>query len=164
MASTRIVRQIERMIPENVVGADSDPVVRVEQESAELLRGIVLEGLRAYNRTYTDAAISVPLAVAARAGDTIIGGLVGETHWQWLHVELLWVAESYRGRGLGRRLLRAAEDEARLRGVRHAYLDTLDFQARPFYEREGWVVFGVLEDYPPGYKRFYMRKDLIVVR
>jgi GNAT superfamily N-acetyltransferase len=149
------------MTPENVVGAASDPVVRLEPESAELLRVAVLEGLRAYNRTYTDAAISVPLAIAARAGDTIIGGLVGETHWQWLHVELLWVAESYRGRGLGRTLLRAAEDEARQRGVRHAYLDTLDFQAKPFYEREGYVVFGVMEDYPPGHARFHMRKDLI---
>lgn len=46
------------------------------------------------------------------------------------------------------------------RGVLRVYLDTLDFQARPFYEREGYVVFGVQEDYPPGHQRFYMRKEL----
>jgi hypothetical protein len=36
------------------------------------------------------------------------------------------------------------------RGVLRVYLDTLDFQARPFYEREGYVVFGVQEDYRRG--------------
>ena len=152
------------MSPENIAGAASDPVLSLEPESAETVRAAVLEGLRSHNRPYTAAPDSLPLIIAARDGEALVGGLVGQTYWQWLHVELLWVAEVYRGRGLGRRLLRAAEDQARQRGVRHVYLDTLDFQARPFYEREGYEVFGVLEDYPPGHARFYMRKDLIAER
>jgi len=61
---------------------------------------------------------------------------------------------------VGRALLRAAEREATGRGCRHVYLDTFDYQARPFYEREGYTVFGVQEDYPPGHRRFFMQKAL----
>jgi GNAT superfamily N-acetyltransferase len=36
----------------------------------------------------------------------------------------MWVAESVRGLGLGRRLLTVVEDEARTRGVRILHLET----------------------------------------
>ena len=39
-------------------------------------------------------------------------------------------------------------------------LDTYDFQARPFYERHGYVVWGVLEGYPAGRRTFHLRKSL----
>ena len=45
-------------------------------------------------------------------------------------------------------------------GCAHAYLDTFDFQARPFYERLGYTVFGLQDDYPPGHRRFFQRKVL----
>jgi ribosomal protein S18 acetylase RimI-like enzyme len=121
----------------------------------------VLAGLRAHNRRRAAAPDFAPLALFLRDGaNAVVGGLVGETGWGWLHVQLLWVDEELRGRGFGRRLLRAAEAEAWARGARHAYLDTLDFQAPSFYEREGYAVFGVQEDYPPGHRRFFLRKPL----
>jgi GNAT superfamily N-acetyltransferase len=137
------------------------PVISLEPEPAEAVRTAVLAGLVAYNRAHAEAPDFKPLVLTARAADgTLLGGLVGDTGWRWLHVELLWVADSHRGRGLGRRLLRAAEGEAARRGAIHAYLDTFDFQARPFYEREGYQVFGVQEDFPPGHRRFFMQKTL----
>lgn len=121
----------------------------------------VLEGLRGFNRQHTGPPEFRPLALAARDEDgALIGGLVGETGWQWLHVSLLWVRDEHRGRGVGRRLLRAAEAEARERGCGFAYLDTFEFQAPRFYEREGYSVFGVQEGYPPGSRRYYLRKAL----
>jgi GNAT superfamily N-acetyltransferase len=143
-----------------MAGAASDLVLSLEEEPAEPARAAVLQGLRAYNRQHVEAPDFRTLVLAARHGNVVIGGLVGETGWQWLHIELLWVADGYRRRGLGRWLLRAAEQEARLRGASHAYLDTFDFQARSFYEREGYVVFGVQDGYPPGHSRFYLRKKL----
>jgi GNAT superfamily N-acetyltransferase len=143
--------------------ADSvpDPVVSFEPEPADAVRAAVLAGLRAYNRRHAEAPDFRPLVLAARSADgVIIAGLVGDTGWRWLHIDLLWVIDGHRGRGLGRRLLHAAEDEGRARGAGYAYLDTFDFQARPFYEREGYTVFGVQDDFPPGHQRFFMRKDL----
>jgi hypothetical protein len=40
------------------------------------------------------------------------------------------------------------------------YLDTYSFQARPFYERQGYTVFGVLADMPPGGAKYYLSKQL----
>ncbi|HEX6307738.1 MAG TPA: GNAT family N-acetyltransferase [Longimicrobiales bacterium] len=143
-----------------MIDAASPIAVTLEPDADGEVRSIILNGLRMFNRQRAEAPDFQPLVLAARAGDTVIGGLVGETGWKWLYVDLLWVSDPYRGRGLGRHLLEAAEMEAMARGARHAYLDTFDFQARPFYEKQGYQLFGMLEDYPPGHTRFYLRKDL----
>ena len=46
------------------------------------------------------------------------------------------------------------------RGCRYAHLDTFSYQARPFYDRLGYRLFGELENYPPGHSRFFLRKQL----
>jgi hypothetical protein len=38
------------------------------------------------------------------------------------------------------------------------WLDTFSFQARPFYEKLGYEVFGQLEDYPRGHSRYFLQK------
>jgi hypothetical protein len=40
------------------------------------------------------------------------------------------------------------------------HLDTMSFQALPFYQKQGYTVFGILEDLPEGHRRYYLRKDL----
>lgn len=42
-------------------------------------------------------------------------------------------------------MLLQAEQEAIARGCRGAWLDTYSFQARGFYERLGYAVFGILD-------------------
>jgi GNAT superfamily N-acetyltransferase len=108
---------------------------------------------RPYNRR--------PLHVFLRdAQGRTIGGATGETNWGWLYVDCLWLPDDLRGDGWGARLLAAAEDEARQRGCRHARLFSYSFQAPGFYEKLGYRVFGVLEDYPPGERQVWLRKDL----
>ena len=89
-----------------------------------------------------------------------VGGMLARTGHGYLHVRYLAVPEGMRGQGFGRRLMAAAEAEAMRRGCHAAWLHTLSFQARAFYERLGYVVFGVLEDYPPGHQALFMRKAL----
>jgi hypothetical protein len=52
-----------------------------------------------------------------------------------------------------------AEAEAIRRGCRGAWLDTFSFQARGFYERPGYSIFGTIENFPPGHRRFFLKKD-----
>jgi GNAT superfamily N-acetyltransferase len=92
--------------------------------------------------------------------DEIVGGLYGSTAFSHLWVDVLFVPESVRGLGIGRKLMAAAEAEAVQRGCRAAVLDTFSFQARGFYERLGYSVFGMLSDCPPGHSRFYLTKRL----
>jgi GNAT superfamily N-acetyltransferase len=101
-----------------------------------------------------------PLVMVLTDGDggDILGGLWADTNFAHMHVDLLFVPETLRGLGLGRQMLLQAEQEAVVRGCRGAWLDTYNFQARGFYERLGYVVFGTLDDYPPGQSRIFLRK------
>ena len=89
---------------------------------------------------------------------TVVGGLRGNTGWDWLYVDTLAVAESARGLDWGTRLLAAAEEEARSRGCHSAYLDTFDFQALPFYQKQGYVIFGELAHFPGDHTRYFLKK------
>jgi GNAT superfamily N-acetyltransferase len=91
----------------------------------------------------------------------LVGGAVGTINWYWLHISLLWVAESRRHAGLGSQLMAAIEQAGIERGCTRAHLDTFSYQARPFYEQQGYRVFGVLEDYPTGHQRFFLEKVLV---
>jgi GNAT superfamily N-acetyltransferase len=90
----------------------------------------------------------------------ILGGLWGETVFSHLHVDVLYVPKALRRTGVGRRLMSEAESEAIRRGCCGAWLDTFSFQARGFYERLGYTVFGTIADCPPGHSRLFLKKAL----
>lgn len=127
--------------------------------------GVISQGIQAFNRATVpgipEVADDLVFAVFARdAAGTVVGGIRAKAFWGYLSVELLWLAESARGGGVGTRMLRSAEAFAREHGYRYARVATTSFQARPFYEKLGYRVFGVLEDCPVGYRTYYLRKDL----
>ena len=88
----------------------------------------------------------------------LIGGMNGGMAWGWLYVSHLWIESRMRGKGLGADLLARGEHLARQYGMYGAHLTTASFQARGFYEKQGYSVFGELEDMPPGETLFYMKK------
>jgi ribosomal protein S18 acetylase RimI-like enzyme len=117
-----------------------------------------VQALVGYNNTQATPATHRDLTVFSCHNGEIVGGLLGYTHWNWLFVTHLWVADTFRRRGLGRSLMRAAEQEARSRGCLHAHCDTYDFQALSFYQKLGYHIFGQLEDYPAGHTRYFLHK------
>jgi GNAT superfamily N-acetyltransferase len=122
---------------------------------------VIHAGLRSFNDAHAGPAGRRKVHLFARdSAESVIGGLMGSQLWGWLYVETLWVEEASRGRGLGTRLLAQAEAEAMAAGCTRALLDTFEFQALPFYERRGYSVFGVLENFPPGFRRYYLQKPL----
>lgn len=128
------------------------------QEKEELLTG-----LRAYNGQFLDlATFSGDIGVYVRDDNgAMLGGLIGVRKGDWLNIEYLWVSASVRGSGVGSQLIKAAEDDARGKGCRHALVDTVSFQARPFYEKQGYQLQMSLPDYPyPGMQRHYLTKSL----
>lgn len=103
-----------------------------------------------------------PLAVLVRDPETdrVIGGLTGRTSLGLLFVDLFFLPSELRGGGLGARILRRAEDEARARGCRSAVLYTISFQAPDFYRKQGWQLLGEVPCDPPGTSRVFLTKDL----
>ena len=82
--------------------------------------------------------------------------------WEWnvVYVDTLWVDSSYRGKKLGSLLLEEVENDAKSKGAKLIHLDTFDFQAKEFYEKQGYIVFGILENCPEKHYRYYLKKVL----
>ncbi|MEU4094556.1 GNAT family N-acetyltransferase [Streptomyces sp. NPDC026673] len=109
----------------------------------------------------TDAERELPVDVHALDEEgNLAGGLAGHTWARWLHIDLLWVAESARGKGVGGELVRLAEAVGRDHGCLHARVGTWDFQAPSFYEGLGYTVVAAVPDYPPGVTDFLLTKRL----
>jgi GNAT superfamily N-acetyltransferase len=114
-----------------------------------------------HNLVRTDRRDYQPLGVFMRdEAQQVVAGLSGFTWADWLEVKLVWVREDLRGQGIGRRLVQAAEANARARGCRYVWLDSYSFQAPEFYERLGYHAFGTLEDYPAPHRRVFLTKAL----
>ena len=121
----------------------------------------IYEGLLQYNLERLEDKSPKDLGVYARdeAGN-IVAGLIGNTHGNWLTVKFLWVSESLRGKNIGSEVLKQAEETAKERGCKYAFLDTFSFQAPLFYQKHGYQEVFALEKYPLTGKRYYFTKRL----
>jgi GNAT superfamily N-acetyltransferase len=90
----------------------------------------------------------------------IQAGLSGHTWGGACEVRILWVDASWRRSGIGTRLLRAAEEEARARGCSKIFLSTHAFQAPDFYRRLGYAAVGEFVGYPRGSRQVFLEKSL----
>ena len=132
-------------------------------EAALAARPAIAQAIHAFNDAGSGVdGKSFPLALVVRepVSQEVVGGLSGIGYYGWLFVELLVVPESMRGRGLGTALMDRAEAAAREQNCIGVWLDTFSFQARGFYEKRGYAVFGSIDDYPPGQSRYWMKKRL----
>ncbi len=90
----------------------------------------------------------------------LAGGAYGFAHPGWAYIDLLWVREDRRRRGLGRRLMAEAEKAARDRGCHSVYLWTQDYEAPDLYRKLGYKEFVTLEDFIPGHRRIGFMKRI----
>jgi GNAT superfamily N-acetyltransferase len=121
------------------------------------------DGLATYNLKFAPPYGTQRLAVLLRDDSgQLCGGILGLTWWGWLRIDILWLDEALRGQDWGTRLMEIAENEAIRRGCCHAFLDTMSFQALPFYLKLGYTVFGELDDLPRGlgHKMHFLQKTL----
>jgi GNAT superfamily N-acetyltransferase len=103
----------------------------------------------------------IPLAVrVTNETGEIVGGAAGKTFGLWLLLDNLWISENLRGQDLGSKVLKNMENAAIERGCKFVLLDTLDFQARPFYEKQGYKCQWVQLHYPRDGQKHFMIKDL----
>ncbi len=137
-----------------------DIVPIVEGDDAFIDDRLVEYNLSRVPATQDELFESVSRKVVDREGNTIAGCLAVMYCWNVMAIDIIWVDERYRGQGLGSDLLGEIEREAREKGCHLVHLDTFDFQAKAFYEKNGYSVFGALEDCPKGHLRYFMKKSL----
>ncbi|MGW9232397.1 GNAT family N-acetyltransferase [Pseudorhizobium sp. NPDC055634] len=139
------------MLPELTITDHFTP----EEEQA------ILDRLQAYNIENFGPMDRRDLAIILRdeAGEPE-GGLLGRTGRGWLYVQLLFIPEYLRGRGVAKRLLAMAEDEARDRSCVGAYLDTMNPSALSFYLKQGYEPIGRLDGLGGGHSVTWLKKRL----
>lgn len=119
----------------------------------------ILAGLKAHNDVMLGQTDRRNLFIPLKDDQGHIdGGLVGYTGRGWLYVEMLFVPERLRRQGMAGKLLQRAEQEARARGCIGAYIDTINPDARRAYERQGYEVFGRIDDFTKGFDITWMIK------
>jgi GNAT superfamily N-acetyltransferase len=123
---------------------------------------VLLKALVAFNAAAAGDPQEKVFALTIADPDTgeTAGGLWAMSLWGSFYIALVIVPEAARGQGLGGELMRRAEAQARAWGCHNLWLDTFAFQARPFYERLGFSVFGQLDGPSPAFPRYFMRKTL----
>ena len=139
---------------------------RIVECTNEEERNIIGYSLNDFNFSKVPATLSPTYSrfdfVLKNEQDDVLGGILASLGpWGGLEIKILWVKESSRNKGAGTRLLKRIEEEAIQKGAKIAVLDTFDFQAKDFYLKNGYAIFGELDNFPEGHKRYYLSKKLI---
>jgi GNAT superfamily N-acetyltransferase len=139
-----------------------DPVVTLAEARDPRAEAVVAGGLADYNRETFGRVDSRTLDVLVRddnSGD-VVGGLLGRSSLGLFFLDLFYLPADLRRGGIGSRIIRLAEDEARQRGCTSAVVYTVTFQAPDFYERHGYRRFGEIACPPDGATRIFFSKAL----
>ncbi|HJD66201.1 MAG TPA: GNAT family N-acetyltransferase [Rickettsia endosymbiont of Bembidion nr. Transversale] len=89
-----------------------------------------------------------------------IAGMQGISLWGGVYITSLFVDENHRNKKYGRMLMEKAEELARERGCNFVALSTMDFQAKPFYEKLGYKLEFTRHGYEKDSVSYQLRKDL----
>ena len=116
-------------------------------------------GLSGYNQAVAGSHLREQVASFIKDEQgLVLGGILADIKWGWLHIDWLWIDERIRKEGWGGRLLASMEQYAGSKGIINVHLETTSFQALPFYQKQGYAVFGELPDMPPGHITYFLKK------
>ena len=127
-------------------------------ENGDVMKAL-MAGMKAFNNAAVQSLNSHKIVATVRDDAAhVVGGVIGGLAGDSMYLEVVWTASSVRGTGIGRKLMRMAETEAKRLGARECWLYTMSFQAKPFYEKLGYQQFAELKWLDGA--RHFMRKDL----
>lgn len=93
--------------------------------------------------------------------DKLVGGAIGFVQYNWYFLDLLYIDEEYRGQDIGTFLLKQIEIFAKKENLTGVRMETWNFQARGFYEKNGYAVWAEIKDCPPGTIDYYLKKEIL---
>ncbi|AZO29904.1 GNAT family N-acetyltransferase [Mesorhizobium sp. M1B.F.Ca.ET.045.04.1.1] len=110
-------------------------------------------------RTGRDDDRGLVFALRDEAGHAI--GVAAGYSWAGIaELKLMWVEETYRGRGHAKALLNAFVAGAAARGARRIWVSTHDFQAPGFYEKAGFERMAEFAGWPEGHSNIILCKTM----
>ncbi|MBD56826.1 N-acetyltransferase [uncultured Pseudoalteromonas sp.] len=134
---------------------------QLKSDDSADLNNQLREHVVAYNAAHFNAK-RIPVGFKfVNKHNTVVAGIHGQVFGNWLLISWLWCDDKTRGKGLATRLLTELEIKAKALGANTSQLDTLDFQAKPFYEKNGYQVKYEMSNYPLDGCRYFMEKSLL---
>ena len=139
--------------------------MKIEQSERSTLTPFLEELFdQQHKRRFTDKVPEADekiLAFGAWIDGQLAGGIVGKRQYDTLHISLLGVDEAYQQLGVGSKLIRVMEEQARREKVTTITLTTKAYQALDFYLKLGYEIFGKLDDVPMiGTTKYYLAKRI----
>ncbi|GEM75041.1 GNAT family N-acetyltransferase [Vibrio sagamiensis] len=140
-------------------------IIEISTQPKEDELNMISEGIRSFNAPFlpNDAEYESSgrfVITAKNDKGEFIGGAQANVMWSYCVLELLWLSEECRGKGVGTSLIKQLESFAIEKGLTQIRTETLSFQAKPFYEKNGFRVYGELHDTPKGHSTYFLVKDL----
>lgn len=120
----------------------------------------VQKNVQKYNEKHNINNKPEVILYVALDGDTFAGGIQIEINKDSMYIDLLAVNKKYRGNDIGTKLMDYVEELARERKLHSINLGTTEFQARPFYEKQGYHVILTRENFPRGFECYTLLKIL----
>ena len=116
--------------------------------------------LEEYNTAHGAKSDGTPIAVYCEDEDgRKLAGITGIAFGNWLSIHFLFVSDTLRGQGIGARLIALAENEARAKGCKYAYVTTNSFQAPGFYTKLGYKCVFTQKEFPVNGEKFHLIKE-----
>ena len=135
--------------------------VALEADDKDEVLQALMVGMKAFNGAAVPDLVSHKIVAAVRDDSgKVVGGVIGRMSADSVYVEVVYNDEAVRGTGLGTKAMLLVEEEAKRLGAVEAWLYTMSFQAKPFYEKIGYHMFAELNWMGGKHKRQFMRKDL----
>ena len=83
-----------------------------------------------------------------------MGGIIARKKMEWLDIDVLFVNQNLRNNRVGSRLISKAVQYCKDESLIGMHLYTLDFQAKGFYEKQGFKLIAEIKDWPKGITRY----------
>ena len=136
-------------------------IINCSEKDADFICDRLVEyNLRQVTKTQPIEFININKKILDEKNNIIAGCIARMYCWRVIFIDILWVDDNHRKQGLGTKLLKEIERVAEKERCTLIHLDTFDFQAKDFYLRHGYELFGVLEDCPENHCRYYLKKKL----
>ncbi len=134
-------------------------------DNSDTFADAIKQKIAEFNWQHWEVSERLPLGLKLENEQgVLLAGLSARTFGNWLMIDNLWVSDALRGQRVGSQLLGEAEKTAKERGCIYAVLDTLNFQAKPFYEARGYQLQWTQEQYPKTGCKYFMTKTLSSVQ
>ncbi|MDG1436643.1 MAG: GNAT family N-acetyltransferase [Rickettsiaceae bacterium] len=140
----------------------SNNIIIYQKEINTDCQKIILEGLKhnAYEKLGIGQSDSAFSFVIENDQDEFQAGISGYHYYGCFYIDILFVPKEHRSKGYGTELMQKAEELARSRDCLFMAVNTMEFEARPFYEKHGFEVEFVRSGFQKNAKMYFMRKKL----